>query len=163
MPQNAHHPLSDKALELIAGRFKLLAEPMRLRLLRHLMEGEHTVTELVTQTGAGQANVSKHLTQLADAGMLGRRKEGLNVFYFIADPTIFDLCALVCRGLEERTARQSATLAETHPIDRSSRRAGSKRQPARKQRQPSASSAPEPESPEPVSPVEPPAFEIRFD
>jgi DNA-binding transcriptional ArsR family regulator len=89
-------PLPDEALELVAARFKVLAEPMRLRLLNALHNGERSVTALVEATGATQANVSKHLAVLADASMVSRRKEGLNVFYFIADPMVFQLCELVC-------------------------------------------------------------------
>ena len=57
------------ALELVAARFRILAEPMRLRLLNELRGGEQTVSRLVETTGAGQANVSKHLGLLAEAGM----------------------------------------------------------------------------------------------
>lgn len=96
------------ALELIAARFKLLAEPMRLRLLNELRGGEKTVTELVAATGAGQANVSKHLGLLADAGMVARRKEGLNVNYFIADESLFELCDLVCGRLQKELAEKAA-------------------------------------------------------
>jgi ArsR family transcriptional regulator len=97
------------ALELIAARFRLLAEPMRLRLLNELRGGERTVSDLVTACGAGQANVSKHLGLLADAGMVGRRKDGLNVFYFIADESLFALCDLVCARLQaELSAKASA-------------------------------------------------------
>src|SRR5213592_3491470 len=91
-----HKRLSPAALELIAARFRVLAEPMRLALLNQLRSGEKTVSELVEETGAGQANVSKHLGILADAAMVGRRKNGLNVYYFIVDRTLFELCDLAC-------------------------------------------------------------------
>lgn len=103
--------LSESALELVAARFRLLGEPMRLRLLHTLMSGERSVTQLVEATGAGQANVSKHLAVLADAGMVARRKAGLNVFYSIADPSLFTLCDLVCKRLQERFADQTNVLA----------------------------------------------------
>jgi DNA-binding transcriptional ArsR family regulator len=105
----AAKPMPSGALELIAARFRMLAEPMRLRLLNELREGEKTVTALVKATGAGQANVSKHLSLLTDASMVGRRKEGLNVYYFIADQSLFELCDLVCGRLQielEEKARQ---------------------------------------------------------
>ncbi|HSJ05910.1 MAG TPA: metalloregulator ArsR/SmtB family transcription factor [Longimicrobiales bacterium] len=92
---------SADVLEQVAGRFKVLAEPLRLELLNAMREGERTVTELVEATGAGQANVSRHLGLLHGAGLVGRRKEGLNVFYRIADPGIFELCELVCGSLEQ--------------------------------------------------------------
>ena len=96
------------ALELVAARFKVLAEPMRLRLLNELRGGEKTVTQLVDAIGAGQANVSKHLGLLADAGMVSRRKDGLNVNYFIADESLFELCDLVCGSLLKELAAKAA-------------------------------------------------------
>jgi len=101
--------LTEAAFELIAGRFRVLSEPMRLRLLHALGEGELSVSELVEATGAGQANVSKHLGILLDSGLVARRKEGLNVFYRVADPSVFDMCESVCSSLGERlTAHHQA-------------------------------------------------------
>ena len=91
--------LTEEAFELIAGRFRVLAEPMRLRLLHALSDSEMSVSELVEATGAGQANVSKHLGIMLDAGLVARRKEGLNVFYRVADPSVFDMCEAVCSSL----------------------------------------------------------------
>ena len=102
-----HRTLSDTALEMVAGRFRVLSEPMRLRLLATLQEGERNVGALVEATGSTQANVSKHLGILAAAGMVGRRKEGLSVFYFISDAKIFQLCELMCSKLEEELAEKS--------------------------------------------------------
>lgn len=89
-------------IELIADRFKALAEPMRLRILDALRDGEATVGEIVEHTGAGQANVSRHLNLLYRQGLVARRKDGLNVYYRIADPAIFRLCDVVCSSLEEQ-------------------------------------------------------------
>ncbi len=101
-----NRPLSDDALALVARRFAVLSEPMRLRLLHALFDGEKPVNTLVEATGGTQANVSRHLQTLADAGLLARRKEGLQVFYAIADPSVFPLCELVCGSLEKQhTAR----------------------------------------------------------
>lgn len=100
--------LSPAALELVAGRFQLLAEPMRLRLLQALHDEERNVSELVAATGATQANVSKHLGRLCDAGILHRRKEGMNVIYAIADPMVFELCELVCSRLAADLGRKAA-------------------------------------------------------
>ena len=104
-------PLSDEALALIARRFAVLSEPMRLRLLHALFDGEKNVAALVELTGGTQANVSRHLQTLADAGMLARRKEGLQVFYTIADPSIFELCELVCGSLEKQHAAKAGVFA----------------------------------------------------
>jgi ArsR family transcriptional regulator len=102
------HVLTDEAIALVARRFAVLAEPMRLRLLHLLMAGELHVNALVAASGGTQANVSRHLQTLAEAGIVSRRKEGLQVFYGVADPTIFDLCELVCGSLEKQTAKQAA-------------------------------------------------------
>ncbi|HAV65466.1 MAG TPA: transcriptional regulator [Verrucomicrobiales bacterium] len=105
---SAPKPLPPGALEMVAARFKMLAEPMRLRLLNELRGGEKSVSELVETTGAGQANVSKHLGLLAEAGMVGRRKDGLNVIYFVADEMLFELCDLVCGRLQKELAEKAA-------------------------------------------------------
>ncbi len=100
-------PLSDEALELVARRFAVLAEPMRLRLIQALFDGEKNVNALVEETGGTQANVSRHLQTLTQAHILSRRKEGLQVFYAIADPSIYKLCELVCGSLEKELTRQA--------------------------------------------------------
>src|SRR5436190_23275899 len=88
-------PLTNEALELVARRFAVLAEPMRLRLLQALFDGEKNVNTLVDETGGTQANISRHLQTLMQAHMLSRRKEGLQVYYAISDPSIYKLCELV--------------------------------------------------------------------
>ncbi len=100
--------LPHAALELVARRFAVLAEPMRLRLIQALFDGEKNVTELVEATGGTQANVSRHLQTLTGAQILSRRKDGLQVFYKISDPTIPRLCELVCGSLEKSLTRQAA-------------------------------------------------------
>jgi len=87
----------------VAERFRLLGEPVRLEMLNHLhIKGEMNVQELIEATGHQQANVSKHLKIMANAGMVTRRKEGLYVYYTIADPTISGLCLLVCGQLQNQ-------------------------------------------------------------
>jgi DNA-binding transcriptional ArsR family regulator len=103
----APHELSDEALALIAGRFKLLSEVLRLKLLIQLQQNEKNVSELVAATGATQTNVSRHLQALAEAGILSRRKEGQNAYYQISDPGVFDLCKHVCGSLQRRFEEQA--------------------------------------------------------
>jgi ArsR family transcriptional regulator len=87
-------------LEMIAQRFRAMGEPMRLRLLVSLQEGERSVGDLVREHDTSQANVSKHLQVLAAAGLLKRRKAGLKVLYSIADPDIFNMCDMVCGSMK---------------------------------------------------------------
>jgi DNA-binding transcriptional ArsR family regulator len=106
-----HATLSPEAIELISRRFAVLSEPMRLRLVHALFDGEKNVTALVEDVGSTQANVSRHLQTLTSAGVLARRKDGLQVFYSIADPSIMKLCAIVCGGLQEQLVRQAGAFA----------------------------------------------------
>ncbi|MDE3084294.1 MAG: helix-turn-helix transcriptional regulator [Verrucomicrobiota bacterium] len=103
-------PLSEAALALIARRFAVLSEPMRLRLVHALFDSEKNVNALVRLTGGTQANVSRHLQTLTQARILARRKEGLQVFYSIADPSIFQLCELVCGSLEKQLSMEADAL-----------------------------------------------------
>lgn len=93
--------LGEEALVLVARRFAVLSEPMRLRLLHALIDGEKSVGILAKAADGTQANVSRHLQTLAEAGLVARRKEGLQVFYSIADPSIFELCELVCGSIDQ--------------------------------------------------------------
>jgi DNA-binding transcriptional ArsR family regulator len=93
------HPLPEPLVELIAQRFRVLGEPMRIRLLDCLREGPATVRELQEATGGSQQNVSKHLGVLLAAGTVSRTKEGNFVRYEIEDPAVFELCEHVCGGL----------------------------------------------------------------
>ncbi len=95
--------LSAVQLARIAERFKALGEPARLRMLDVLRHGEMAVSELITATGLGQANVSKHLQILHAAGLVARRKEGLFVYYSLADRDVLLLCNIMCDRLERQT------------------------------------------------------------
>ena len=108
--QHPGHPLQGEALELVAERFRLLGDPLRLRLLQALAAGEQPVGELVRRSETTQANVSKHLQLLLRAGLVTRRKAGLHGYYSIADPSVFALCDLVCGSLKSRLAGQLAEL-----------------------------------------------------
>ncbi len=102
------HPLPDDLAELVAQRFRVIGEPMRIRLLDQLRDGERNVGDLVYVLGATQQNVSKHLGVLHQAGIVSRRKDGNHVLYAIADDSVFALCETVCGGL----ARQVAEIAQ---------------------------------------------------
>lgn len=92
-----HEHMPDELLIVMAEKFQMLSDPTRLAILRTLMlEGERTVGQVVEATGGTQANISKHLKLLATAGLLARRKEGLNVLYRLDDPVVEKICHLVC-------------------------------------------------------------------
>jgi len=89
-------------IEAVARRFDVLGVPARLRLLSALhAEGEQAVGELVEATGFRQSNVSKHLSLMAEEGLLTRRRDGVHVYYALDDPTLGALCMLVSRRLRE--------------------------------------------------------------
>ena len=102
--------MTDDVLELIAARFKAMSEPMRLKILHILMEGEMTVNQLVGRTGSGQANISKHLSKLLEAGTVSRRKAGLCAYYSIADESIIEHCQSICLKLGQDLAQRQQAL-----------------------------------------------------
>jgi len=104
-------PMTAEQLALVAERFKVLAEPVRLQLLQVLMPGERSVSELADMTGLSQANVSKHLQLLLAHNLVARRKEGLFAYYHLADKSVFQLCELVCSSLELSTRERQRQLA----------------------------------------------------
>lgn len=109
--RSRHEPFSPEVLELLAARFRTLGEPIRIRLLQALQAGERNVTDLVEAVGSTQSNVSRHLRNLQEAGLVARRQEGNSVFYAVADPSVFDLCEAVCGSIGAQLV-QRASLAE---------------------------------------------------
>ena len=105
------HPIPDALAALIAERFRVIGEPTRIRLLDQLRDGPLTVSELTDVLGTTQQNVSKHLGVLAQAGIVGREKDGNRVRAFIADATVFELCELVCGGLRDQVAELNQLLS----------------------------------------------------
>lgn len=103
--------MTPEFLELVAERFKALAEPARLQILNALRGGALTVGELVEATELGQANVSKHLQMLHGMGFVSRRKEGLFVYYSLADRSVFQLCDIMCGRLENEVRTRRKLLA----------------------------------------------------
>jgi DNA-binding transcriptional ArsR family regulator len=95
-------PLPEQLVELVAQRFRVLGEPLRIRLLDRLRQGPASVSELQEAVGASQQNVSKHLGILHAANMVARRKEGNRTVYEISDPVVFELCDLVCGGVRRQ-------------------------------------------------------------
>lgn len=107
------HPLPDPVAELIAERFRVIGDPLRIKLLDRLREGEASVGELTDALGATQQNVSRHLGVLHAAGIVSRRKDGTRALYRIADDTVFALCETVCGSLEQSIAELAQLFAGT--------------------------------------------------
>ena len=104
------HPLPGPLVELIAQRFRVLGEPMRIRLLDHLRNGEATVHDLTAAVGASQQNVSKHLGVLHEAGIVARRKDGTQAYYRVVDTGVFALCETVCGSVQRQVSELNAIL-----------------------------------------------------
>lgn len=104
-------PMTPELLDLIAERFKALSDPARLQILNALRSGEKSVTELIDETGRGQANVSKHLQLLHSLGFVARRKEGLYVYYSLKSRDIFQLCDVMCGRIEREVRARRRLLA----------------------------------------------------
>ena len=104
------HPLPEPLIELIAERFRVMGEPMRIKLLDRLRDSPATVRELTAAMGSTQPNVSKHLGVLHMAGIVSREKDGNFVRYAIADDSVFALCETVCGGLHRHLDGLNRTL-----------------------------------------------------
>ena len=111
-------PLHPSALAQVADYFKVLSELSRLQVLCSLKSGSKNVTEIMEETGLGQANVSKHLKILAQAGIVFRTPQGVSVYYEIAEPFIFDLCELVGNRISIRLEEQSQQLKQLTELRR---------------------------------------------
>ncbi|MDX2243199.1 MAG: metalloregulator ArsR/SmtB family transcription factor [Leptolyngbyaceae cyanobacterium bins.302] len=111
--------LTPQVLSPVADYFKVLSEVSRLQVLCCLKTGVKNVTEIIEATGLGQANVSKHLKVLMQAGMVTRHPEGINVYYQISDPMIFELCELVCDRLAIRLQEQAERLEQLRSLSQS--------------------------------------------
>ena len=109
------HPLPEQLVELIAQRFRVLGEPMRIKLLDRLRDGEATVGELQHALGASQQNVSKHLGVLLQAGIVSRTKHGTSSVFAIADEGVFELCEQVCGGLRRQLSELDTLLQGGEP------------------------------------------------
>lgn len=99
--------LDDRAIEQVADFFGAFAVPMRLKILNALRKGERNVGDLTAEFGCSQANVSKHLSVLAQKGLIAKTLRGTSAYYRIIDPRIYQLCDLVCVQIGQRLAHQA--------------------------------------------------------
>ena len=105
------HPLPDSLADAIAQRFRVLGEPMRIKLLDRLRDGAATVQELQEATSGSQQNVSKHLGVLLQANLVARTRDGNFARYAITDDSVFDLCETVCGGLRRQLDELESVLS----------------------------------------------------
>jgi DNA-binding transcriptional ArsR family regulator len=99
--------LSSEALAQVAAYFQALSEPTRLQILNLLRQKERNVGELAQLCGYTSANVSRHLTLLTQHGLVARESRGNSAFYSIADPSIYELCDLVCGNIARQIERKA--------------------------------------------------------
>ena len=100
--------LPPEALEQVAAYFQVLSEPTRLQILNLLRSGERNVGELALLCGFTAANVSRHLSQLTQHGLVERESRGTAVYYRIADDSVYALCDLVCGNIARRLERAAS-------------------------------------------------------
>lgn len=86
----------DQVFELAAEVFRVMSAPMRLKIISHLCDGERNVSYLLSKIDTTQPNMSQHLTTLYQAGVLGKRREGVQIYYRIVDDRVAALCRAVC-------------------------------------------------------------------
>jgi DNA-binding transcriptional ArsR family regulator len=104
--------LPAELLEHVAERFRVLGDATRLSIIRTLIDdGELNVGELVERIDTSQANVSKHLRTLHDAGIVSRRAEGTSAYYSVTDPSLLPMCSIVCDRLREQVADDARTFS----------------------------------------------------
>lgn len=109
--KRAARPVSDQLLSRVADVMRTMGNPLRLRILHLLEEGELTVGEIVRSVPTTQANVSKHLTALRAAGLVSGRRDGVHVHYRISDPIVFVICRTLCDAILRRASSDAAALA----------------------------------------------------
>jgi ArsR family transcriptional regulator len=86
----------DRMFALAAEMFRVMSAPTRLKIISHLCEGEKNVSELIALIKTTQPNISQHLNTLHQAGIVGRRREGVQIYYHIANDRIVALCRSLC-------------------------------------------------------------------
>jgi ArsR family transcriptional regulator len=86
------HEVFEKAAEV----FRVMSAPMRLRIISALCHGEKNVGELLAEINTTQPNMSQHLSTLYQAGVLGKRREGVQIYYRIVNESVVSLCRAVC-------------------------------------------------------------------
>ena len=87
---------SDEVFEMAAEVFRVMSSPMRLKIISSLCNGEKNVSELLAEIDTTQPNMSQHLNTLYQAGVLGKRRDGVQIYYRIVNDRVVTLCRAVC-------------------------------------------------------------------
>jgi len=98
IPSDLDRP--DEVFELAAELFRVMSAPMRLKIISCLCDGEKNVSYLLSKIGTTQPNMSQHLNTLYRHGVLGKRRDGVQIYYRIIDDRIPALCRAVCTKIE---------------------------------------------------------------
>jgi DNA-binding transcriptional ArsR family regulator len=106
--ESSMDPELERLFQTVSGYFSLLAEPTRLKILNALCDEERSVNDIVTRVNSTQTNVSRHLNLMYRRGVLGRRREGAQTIYSIADAAVVELCRNACIHI--------ASLSEQKPV-----------------------------------------------
>jgi DNA-binding transcriptional ArsR family regulator len=93
----------DHVFEKAAEMFRVMSAPMRLKIISCLCDGEQNVTYLLSKIATTQPNMSQHLNTLYKAGVLAKRRDGVQIHYRIANEQIVNLCKVVCMQVEAET------------------------------------------------------------
>jgi ArsR family transcriptional regulator len=110
-PFDITRALPDAVLDRMCDRFRMLGDPTRLRIINALHSTDELIVgDIVKQVGVSYGAVSKQLALLRSHGMVARRREGTRIFYRIDDPSLYELCDAVCKGIREDWARWGAAL-----------------------------------------------------
>lgn len=109
-------PRTGLLFEKIADRLRSLADPTRLAILHLLQKGEMRVTDILAEVGGSQANVSKHLGVLRQAGFVTCRRDGVNVYYSVADSSVFQICRAICDGIERTAEEEREAIAHARAV-----------------------------------------------
>lgn len=102
--------------ERIAERLKSLADPTRLFILHLLQRGEMRVSDILAEVGGSQANVSKHLGVLRQAGFVTCRRDGVNIYYSVADHSVFNICRAICDGIERAAEEERQAIHQARAV-----------------------------------------------
>ena len=86
----------DAMFELAAETFRVMSAPMRLKIINSLCDEEKNVGQLLEEIETTQPNMSQHLNTLFKAKILGRRREGVQIYYRINNERVVTLCRALC-------------------------------------------------------------------